>query len=115
MPVTTNPKFLKRYIHPLDEFAKRRAKAADEIYDALDRYHGGKPIGYDEIAGILMEYSETILRCLEHGHKLICAKCGHVWNGGDEPPARCANPDCRSPTWDDPTAKRRNMAPKKLR
>jgi len=28
-----------------------------------------------------------------------CNRCGHRWAGGDPPPKRCANPECRSPYW----------------
>lgn len=47
------------------QFPSRRDKAAAEIRDALERMDRGKPISYEEIAGILIEYHRTILLALE--------------------------------------------------
>lgn len=43
---------------------RRREQAAAEIRDARDRYLAGQPIRYEEIAGILLEYADTLLAAL---------------------------------------------------
>jgi len=81
---------------------KTRDKAAIEIRQAVNRYHRGDAVGYDELAGILLEHHRTILVALERGLSYLrCTRCGHRWPRRKESkPKQC--PACHSPYWDRP-------------
>lgn len=58
----------------MPQFPPRRIKAAREIIDATDRYLAGQPVGYDELAGIIMEYRRTIVGALTQ-RPCWCERC----------------------------------------
>lgn len=57
----------------MPQFPDRRMKAAREIIDATDRFLAGSG-GYDELAGIVMEYRRTIVGALTR-RPCWCERC----------------------------------------
>jgi hypothetical protein len=58
----------------MPQFPSRRINAAQEIIEATDRYLAGKPCGYDELAGIVLEYRRILVGALTQ-RPCWCERC----------------------------------------
>ena len=59
--------------HP-NRSRNRRLQAASEILDVTQRHSHGRDVTYTEIAGVLLEYRDTILSAL-NAQLVYCERC----------------------------------------